>query len=359
MASVTIDDLHLECQSMVVGPLIFDEIERAHEIVYRKIASRMIRDGFDEDEAASSTMTFLVTEPASRAMSPIRKLLILDYLEMKNLGEPMRLDVFRKALRTTIYRHLLSLHPKGYVENLVDRAVEELSRPPYLRVAWANSFRYFRAATYTEASQHSDLPGNDDLSRAVAAAALIEKLPQRQRNDANSDPYAEVRLSKVYAGPEFSAILKFLTDFADGLSKTQIFEFFQQLLTNYRETTLPPGVQREEDAEKPGSNPEQDHPHTDVDVLRATTAADETWKMMTPSHRVIFRMKAEGVADLVIAKSPVLAAHNDGATVSRVTVLNMRSDMQQIIKDGLGDLEESEQEFAWDLLLGKAYADAN
>ncbi|MFM8857182.1 MAG: hypothetical protein ACKOI2_08275 [Actinomycetota bacterium] len=358
MPSVTIDDLHNECQSMVVGPLIFDEIEKAHEIVYRKVAGRMIRDGFDEDEAASSTMTFLVTEPASRAMSPVRKLLILDYLEMKNLGIPMQLNVFRKALRTTIYRHLLSLHPQGYVENLVDRAVEELSRPPFLRVTWAKSFRYFRASTYTETSQNSDLPGKDDLSRAVAAAAMIEKLPQRQRNDANSDPYAEVRLSKVYAAPEFSAILTIMIDFADGLSKTQIFEFFQQLLTNYSDATLLPDMKQDDD-ERPGSSPGQDHPHSDVDVLRAAAAADETWKMMTASQRVIFRMKAEGVPDLVIAKSPVLAAHNDGTTVSRVTVLNMRSEMQQIIKDGLGELEESEQEFAWDLLLGKAYADAN
>ena len=109
----------------------------------------------------------------------------------------------------------------------------------------------------------------------------------------------------------------------------------------------------------PDSIIDREKPHSDIDALRAITAAEETWEMLSPTQRVIFRMKAEGVADLVIAKSPVLASHNGGSTISRVTVLNIRTEMQQVIKNGLDNLDELEHEYAWNLLLGKAYADGN
>ena len=359
MAALTIHDLHEECKSLVVGPLIFNEIQTAFDIVFQRISGRLIRDGFDEDEAASSAMAFLVTEPKTRAMSPIRKLIILDYLEMKDMGVEMTLGIFRKALRTTIYRHLLTLHPRGYVENLVDRAVEELARAPYIRVEWAKTFRFFILESYSPGLEDSDLPDRGCISQAVAAAAFVEKLPQRQMNDANSDPYAEVRLSKVYGGAEFSSVLNFLMSYANGLSKTQIFEFFQELLTFYRQTTLPNDVKSSANPKNPAQANDHDHPHSDLDALRAISAANETWARLSPSQRLIFRMKAEGVADLVISKSPLLATHNGGQAISRVTVLNMRTEMQQQIKDGLGDLDETDQEIAWNRILGKAYADEN
>ena len=359
MVSVTILALHEECRSIVVGPLIFDEFERAIATVYRRLAGRLIRDGFDEDEAASSAVAFLVTEPTSGAMSPIREILIRDFQEMKDLGEPMTISVFRASLKTTVYRYLLTLHPRGYVENLVDRAIEQLSKDPYIRIEWASSFRYFLRETYIPGLEHSDLPSKEALSRAVAASAFVEKLPQRQVNEANSDPYAEVRLSKVYAAAEFTAVLDFLIKYADGVSKRQIFDFFQELLTFYRDTTLQPEVNSQGTSSGTGTIIDREKPHSDIDALRAITAAEQTWKVLSPPQRVIFRMKAEGVADLVIAKSPVLASHNGGSTVSRVTVLNMRSEMQQVIKEGLADLDELEHEYAWNLLLGKAYADGN
>jgi hypothetical protein len=359
MVQVKILELHQECQQVVVGPLIFEELERAITAVYRRLAGRLIRDGFDEDEAASSAMAFLVTEPTTGSMSPIREILIRDFQEMKDLGEQMSIGVFRASLRTTVYRHLLTLHPRGYVENLVDRAVEQLSQGRFIRIEWAKSFRYFLRENYTPGLEHSDLPSKDDLSRAVAASAFVEKLPQKQANQANSDPYADVRLSKVYAAAEFSAILDFLVKYADGVSKRQIFDFFQELLTFYRDTSLQPDVTTQGPNSSPDSIIDREKPHSDIDALRAITAAEETWEILSPIQRVIFRMKAEGVADLVIAKSPVLASHNGGSTISRVTVLNIRTEMQQVIKNGLDNLDELEHEYAWNLLLGKAYADGN
>lgn len=356
---VTIGELHDECERLVVGPLIYTELENAVARSYVRLAGRLTRDGFDEEESMSAAMTYLVLEPASGAMAPIRELLIRDYSEMRAAGTPMTLGAFRAALKTTVYRFLLTLHPRGYVENLVDRAVEDLAREPYVRVAWAGSYRYFRRDTYRPGDEDATLPHKDHISRAVVEAMPIEKLPQRRLNSSDDNPYADVRLSKVYGAAEFSAVLKILTDNADGLSKAQIYEFFQELLTFYRDTTLQPSMNEGGGSSSMEDQIEQELSHSDIDAIRATLAAEATWNELSPSQRVIFRMKAEGVTDLAIAKSPLLASHNGGSKVSRVTVLNMRTAMQEVVRVGLADLPEHEQTFAWNLLLGKAYSDGN
>lgn len=356
---VTIGELHEECERLVVGPLIFAELENAVTRSYGRLARRLTHDGFDEEESMSAAMTYLVVEPASGAMAPIRELLIRDYAEMRAAGTPMTLAAFRAALKTTVYRFLLTLHPRGYVENLVDRAVEDLAREPYVRVSWAGSYRYFRRDTYQPGDEEATLPHKDHLARAVVEAMPIEKLPQRRLNSSDSNPYADVRLSKVYGAAEFSAILKILSNHANGLSKAQIYEFFHELLTFYRDTTLLPSMNEDGSASSTEDRIEQELPHSDIDAIRATSAAETTWNELSPAQRVIFRMKAEGVPDLVIAKSPLLASHNGGSKVSRVTVLNMRTAMQEVVRDGLAGLPEDEQTFAWNLLLGKAYSDAN
>lgn len=356
---MTIEDLHHECLKQVVGPLIFREIEKAALAAYKPLAARLLHDGIDQDDAVSSAMTFLVSEPNSGAMSPIREILLRDYSEMSAQGAPMTVALFKAMLRTTIRRHYLSLHPAGYVENLVDRAAGHLSNEPYVRVEWARTYRYFRADSLPSDPSEHPLPSVSQIALAVAEAMPIPKLRQKQRNDANDDPYATVRLSSVYGEKEFSVILNIITHHADGLSKSQLFEFFSALLTFYADGPLTRSVDQTDDKDTQRTSATSEPKSEDLDVLKARDCAEKTWASLNQLQRVIFRMRVEEMTDAAIATSALLTSHNGGVSLGRVSVLNMRTQMQEAIRSGFADLTEDEQLFAWNILIGKAFVDGN
>lgn len=355
-----IDELHIECVKFVVGPSIYDEISALFAPQYKRLAKRLSFDGYDYESAFSAVCEYLVTTTEINPYSPIKKILIRDYKEHHDTVWPMTIESFRRYLSTTIHRHLLTLHPKGFKENLVQRSTKILSEPPYCRLKFGDVSRFFSESQSTD-PRSAVLPTENQIRLAANHARSIPQIYQRNTFRESSenewkDPNTYSRRSKIYDDIGLRTVLDILMKNAEGLEKSQLFDFFENLLTNYDITIISNDVSTSDTQSGPTTDLLDAVPDTPTDHLVVYEVAQNTWSELDNNEKTVIRMKLEGLTDDQIARGAVFSVRDSEVTRTGRWVHGVRQKAQEKIQNCFSGLDESELEMAWKLLTTMIWA---
>ena len=355
-----IDELHIECVKSVVGPSIYDEISALFAPQYKRLAKRLSFDGYDYESAFSAVCEYLVTTTNINPYSPIQKILIRDYEEHHDTEWPMTIESFRRYLSTTIHRHLLTLHPKGFKENLVQRSTKILSEPPYCRLKFGVVSRFFSESQSTD-PRSAVLPTENQIRLAANHARSIPQIYQRNTFRESSenewkDPNTYSRRSKIYDDFGLRTVLDILMKNADGLEKNQLFDFFENLLTNYDITVISNDVSTSEAQSGRTTDLLDALPDAPTDHLVMYEVAQNTWSELNNNEKSVIRMKLEGLTDDQIAGGTLFSVRDSQVTRTGRWVHGVRQKAQEKIQNCFSGLDESELEMAWKLLTTMIWA---
>jgi hypothetical protein len=143
---------------------------------------------------------------------------------------------------------------------------------------------------------------------------------------------------------------------ANGLEKGQLFDFFENLLTNYDVTIISNDVSSSETQKGRSTDLLTALPDVPTDHLIVYEVAQKTWVELDPNEKSVIRMKLEGLTDDQIAQGSLFRVRNSEVNRTGRWVHGVRQKAQEKIQNCFSGLVESEQEMAWKLLTTMIWA---
>lgn len=338
----TIDDLRNDLRNSAKltdkSPLYLEIVE-ATRLITKKLSKRLGYDSFQKNDALNQALEHLF-KPMSRTRSttPLEHYLIHVVDTRRSVGDDMSIAEFRSLLYSVIRNAILSVNQTPYVSRLVARSSKILANPPYSSTTGPP--KRFSALSQPNWTTAGDLP-DETLDSLAGLCADIPKISQS----------SETKDSPVYSTKSLEKLLNRLFTSVSYISRPELHEIFQKLLTNCILAPLPDSDAISHHADI-ASSPDPDFLDPDL-----SDAALLIWSGLTENQRRLLAATTfHATADLIARN--VLFQDNRDATkqrnYSRPAIIDMQNGLHRALRTALDDFESDEQEHIVEALMSTA-----
>lgn len=328
----TIDDLRHDLrnakQITSTSPL-YVEIVEATRLVSKKLSKRLEYDAFHSDDALNQALEHLF-KPMSqtRSTTPLEHYLIHVVDRRRSIGDDMSITEFRSILYSIIRNAILRVNQTPYVSRLVSRATKILKLPPFTSTEGPPV--RFSLHTHFDWSKAGDL-SDETLDSLASLCADVPKIPQS----------SETKDSPIYSTSSLKKLLDVVLSNVSHISRPELHEIFQKLLTNCVLTPLPDSDAISHQADLAGS-PDYDFldPAIDGTILRI-------WSDLTENQRRLLAASTYPITADAIARTVLFQDNRDETKqrmYSRPAIVDMQNGLHAALRATLSEFDGNEQE---------------